>query len=693
MNDDVERNNKKYESNIQNQIPIKETRGKIGMEMKEIISLAWGAKEDLRGPFKKHEWGGIILPFIVLRRLGRVLEPTKDKVVAEYEKIKKLDDDLVEARLNKITGVPFHNTSPFNLDVILRDEKNMHKNMKAYMRGFSKNVRDIFKNFKFDTRIDELHENKRLIPIIQRFAKVILDPNKIDNHQMGMIYEELILYSSEAGNEEAGEHFTPREVIRLMVNLLFAHDESTFKQKNLIRKIYDPAVGTGGMLSVATEYLRDELKSKTRLIGYGQEHNPESYAICKSDMMLKDLDLDNIKFGNSLTNEDGFVEPDDKFHYMISNPPYGVNWSSYESAIRREEKKKFDGKYGPGTPGVRDGSFLFLLNMISKMKKKEDGGSRIAIVFNGSPLFTGEAGSGESDIRKWLFEEDLVEAIVGLPDQLFYNTGINTYIWILTNNKPRGREKQVQLIDATSFSKKLPTSYNFKRNEIPKGKIKDITDIFKSFKPGEFSKIFKTTDFGYTRVTVERPLRRNFQINDKRLELLKQENAFIKLKDKKPKPKEPTQNDVLKILKKMPTKLYKNYLEFVKDLNAEFTYADFKLTSTIQKAIENSLGEKDETAEPFKKKDTDKHYVADSDLRDHENIPLSENIKEYFNREVEPHVKDAWIDEDTKNNVGYEIPFTRHFYKYKPLRPLKEIDAEIRKLQQEISDDLKELMK
>ena len=657
------------------------------MEMKEIISLAWGAKEDLRGPFKKHQWGGIILPFIVLRRLGRVLESTKDTVVAEYAKIKEFDNDLIEARLNKITEVPFHNVSPYNLDLLLRDEKNIHKNMKAYMRGFSKNVRDIFKNFKFDSKIDDLHDNNRLIPIIQRFSKV--DLSKIDNHMMGMIYEELILYSSEAGNEEAGEHFTPREVIRLMVNLLFAHDENILKQKHLIKTIYDPAAGTGGMLSVAAEYLKNDLKSDTKLIGFGQEHNPESYAICKSDMLLKGFDLDNIKFGNSLTEGDGFYK--DKFHYMISNPPYGVNWSTYAPGIRKEEKKAFDGKYGPGTPSIRDGSFLFLLNMVSKMKEKKDGGSRIAIVFNGSPLFTGEAGSGESNIRQWLFEEDLVEAIIGLPNQLFYNTPISTYIWIITNNKPQGRENQVQLIDATSFEKRLTISFNNKRNEIPKDKIKKITDIFKDFKPGEFSKIINSKDFRYTRVTVERPLRRNFQVNEERLELLKQENAFIKLKDKKQKPKEPNQNDVLGILKKMPTKLYKNYLEFIEDLKKKFSQADFKLSSGLLKAIDNSLSETDETAESYKKKDTDKYSVLDPTLRDFENIPFNEDVKKFFKKEVKPYVEDAWIDE-TKNKIGYEIPFTKYFYKFKPAKNLKEIDSEIIKLQQDILGDLKKLM-
>lgn len=661
------------------------------MNMNEIISLAWGAKEILRGDFKKSQYGRIILPFVVLRRLERVLEPTKDKVLEEIEKLKKMDDKLVEARLNQITKQYFHNKSKYNLELLLADPNNIHKNMRAYLRGFSENVRDIFDNFNFDNTIDELHKQKILYQIVQHFAKAPLDPKTIDNHMMGTIYEELIRRTSEAANEEAGDHFTPREVIRLMVNLLFSHDKEFLKQKHLIRTIYDPAAGTGGMLSTSSEYLRD-INQDAQLHAFGQELNPEAYAICKSDMMLKGLDLNRVKDGNSLTDEDGFYN--EKFHYMLSNPPFGVDWGKYESKIKAEAEKGFGGKYGAGLPRKSDGSLLFLLSMMSKMKPQTEGGSRIAIVLNGSPLFTGEAGSGESEIRKWIFENDMLEAIVALPSQLFYNTGIFTYIWIVTNNKASKRKGKIQLINAPGedFYEKMKTSLGQKRQYISDEQITKITKIFEEFKPGEFCKIFDNKDFGYTRITVERPLKRNFQVSEERLERLKQESTFEKLAEVKRKPKEPSQTDVIKILKRIDsTKVFKDYEEFVKKVKDEFSHADFKLSPPLQKAIENALSERDETAKPAL--DKDGNQSSDSDLRDYENIPLKEDIDKYFEREVKPYVPDAWIDEPTRDKVGYEIPFTRHFYKYKPLRPLEEIDSEIKKLQKDISEGLQELMR
>jgi len=668
------------------------------MSMNEIASLAWGAKEILRGDYKKSKYGDIILPFVVLRRLERVLEPTKEKVLKELEKLQKTKPELVDAKLNQITGYPFHNKSKYNLELLLADPNNIHKNMKSYIRGFSENVRDVFDNFKFDTTIDDLQKQKLLYQIVQHFASSALDfdPKKIDNHMMGTIYEELIRRSSEAANEEAGDHFTPREVIKLMVNLLFAHDKELLKKKGLIRTIYDPAAGTGGMLSVSSEYVRG-INKDLILDAYGQELNPESYAVCKSDMLIKGLDLNKIKKGNSLTDEDGFTN--ETFHYMLSNPPFGVDWGKYESKVLAEADKGSSGKYGPGLPRKSDGSLLFLLQMMSKMKPKEKGGSRVAIVLNGSPLFTGEAASGESNIRKWIIENDMLEAIVALPDQLFYNTGIYTYIWIVTNNKPKERQGKIQLISALgeNFYKKMKTSLGQKRhyitdeNDSEVNQIKEITKIFEEFKPGEYCKIFDNEDFGYRRITVERPLKRNFQVNEERLEKLRHESAFENLAEAKPKPKEPRQEDVLKILKSMPSKLYKDYEEFSKDLSNAFSKTNFKLGSSLQKAIENALSERDETAKEYYKKD-DEHPVPDSDLRDYENVPLKDDIDKYFEKEVKPYVPDAWIDDSTRNKIGYEIPFTRHFYKYKPLRPLNEVDAEIRQLQKEISHGLEELM-
>jgi len=657
--------------------------------MNDIVSLVWGAKEILRGDYKKSKYGEIILPFVVLRRLERILEPTKVKVLKEYEKIEHLNEELIDARLNQISGQYFHNKSKFNLDLLLADEKNIYKNMKHYLEAFSQNVKDVFDNFGFEDTIDSLHRQKLVYLIVQHFAKADLDPDIIDNHMMGTIYEELIRKTSEAANEEAGDHFTPREVIRLMVNLLFAHDEEFLKQKHIIKTIYDPAAGTGGMLSIATEYIR-LINSDARIDAFGQELNPESYAICKSDMMIKGLDLNRIKKGNSLTDEDGF--PNSKFHYMLSNPPFGVDWGKYEGEILQEADKGTQGKYGPGLPRKSDGSLLFLLQMISKMKPKEQGGSRIAIVLNSSPLFTGEAGSGESNIRKWIIENDMLEAIVALPDQLFYNTGIFTYIWIVTNNKGKRRQGKVQLINTISFFEKMKTSLGMKRNRISDDQITTITKIYEEFTANEYCKIFDNQDFGYTRITVERPLKLSFKITDERLERLKQEISLHKLGKLKPSVKgSALVTDIIKVLKSIDSsKIFKDREEFAELVKDASLKAGYRFPSQLQKAIENALSQRDETAKPVL--DEDRNVVPDPGLRDYENVPLKEDINKYFEREVKPFVSDAWID-NSQSKVGFEIPFTRHFYEYKPLRPLDEINTEIIRLDMEISEGLKELMK
>ena len=655
--------------------------------MSDIVSLAWGAKEILRDDFKKTETGKTILPFIVLRRLGRVLEPTKDKVLSEYEKIKNEKPEYIEARLNKITGHGFHNHSKYNLELLLADPKSLQKNIQSYIRGFSENVRDIFENFKFEETLNELDKQDILFNMVEYFASSELDfdPEKIDNHMMGMIYEEVVRRVNEATNEEAGHHFTPREVITLMVNLLFSHEKDSLSKKGIIKTIYDPASGTGGMLSVASDYIA-KINPDAIIDTYGQEKYPETYAICKSDMLIKGLELDRIKLGNSLIagkKGDGFY--DEKFHYMLSNPPFGVDWGKYERGIRDEEEKGEQGKYGAGTPRKSDGSLLFLLSMISKMKPKEEGGSRIAIVLNGSPLFTGEAGSGESDIRKWIIENDMLEAIVAMPNDMFYNTGINTYIWIISNNKDKKRKGKIQLINAvgTEFFQKMKSSLGKKRNEISDDQIKSITKIYDSFKEGEFSKIFDNNDFGYYRITVDRPLKRNFKVSKDRLEKLQQEKAFLKLDELKPKPKQPKCKDVLKVLSTLPSKTYKDHYTFSTELSNTFSKMDYQITASQLKTIENSLSERDENATP--QKDSKGNLFADSKLRDHENIPIKDNIDRYFAKEVTPYVPDAWIDESTRDTIGYEISFTRHFYVYKSIRSLEEIDSDLKENQKEIA--------
>ncbi len=497
----------------------------------------------------------------------------------------------IDPVLNNIAGLNFHNKSKFDFEKLKADPNNIAANLNNYINGFSASAREIIDYFSFNEQIAKLDEADLLYMIVKRFGEVDLHPDKVGNLEMGYIFEELIRRFSELSNETAGEHFTPREVIRLMVNLLFVNDTEILTKQGIVRTLYDPASGTGGMLSIAEEYLR-ELNPDARLEVFGQEVNPESYAICKSDMLIKGQNASNIKFGNSFTN-DGLEN--ERFDYMLSNPPFGVEWKKVEKQVKDEhEKRGFAGRFGAGLPRISDGSFLFLQHMISKMKPA-NGGSRIGIVFNGLPLFTGGAGSGESEIRKWIIENDMLEAIIAMPEQLFYNTGIFTYIFIVTNRKTRERKGKIQLISAISFYNKMSRSLGNKRNEIGEDHTGTITKIYGDFRENEFSKIFENEDFGYWQITVERPLR--------------DESGSI-VKDSKGKPR------------------------------------------------------------------------PDANLRDSERVPLKEDIQTYFEREVLPHVSDAWIDE-SKTKKGYEINFTKYFYKYKPLRSLAEIRTDILALEKE----------
>ena len=645
------------------------------MDVKELETLFWGAKEILRGDYKAHEYGEIILPFVVLRRLGRVLEPTKSQVLDEFLKLKDQPEELIEQRLNAITKEHFHNKSKFDMELLLAEPANILRNMKAYIRGFSKNIQDIFDNFEMNKTLERLNKKDLLLRIVQHFARADIDPKKIDNHAMGTIYENLIIKASEASNESAGDHFTPREVIKLMVNFLFVNDDKNLDKKS-IKRIYDPACGTGGMLSVAKEFVLEKFPN-AKLEEFGQELNSQSYAICKSDMLLKGVNAENIQFGNSLTDGDKYYN--DSFHYMLSNPPFGVDWGKYELKIKQEHAKAHKGKFPAGLPRRSDGSLLFLSHMISKMKKPENGGSRIAIILNGSPLFAGEAGSGESNIRKWIIKNDWLEAIVALPDQLFYNTGIFTYMWIINNNKSSERKGKVQLINAVSFFEKMKTALGNKRKEIKStpenNQIDEITEIYKNFQEGDFCQILDNDDFGYVRITVERPLKRNFQVSKERLETLQKETGFIKLNSSQKGKNDPTQNDVIKILQNLGSKIYKDYDLFSKDLKTVFANHDIKISSSLQKTIENGLSERDDDAKP--QVDSKGIQKPDSELRYHENIPLKKNIEEYFSSEVLKYVSDAWIDEKTKDKFGYEIPFTRQFYVKPPEPSLEELDAKL----------------
>ena len=565
-----------------------------------LSSFIWAVADLLRGDYKQSDYGKVILPFTVLRRLDCVLDSTKPAVLAELAAKEKLGVNPAPF-LSRITGRQFFNASPLDLKKLLGDPTHVATNLFAYIQGFSPEVRDIFEHFEFQTQIERLSKAGLLYQVTEKFCQIDLHPDKVSNADMGTVFEELIRKFAELSNETAGEHFTPREVIRLMVNLLFVEDDEVLAKPGVVRTLYDPTAGTGGMLSVAGEYLHEH-NPKASLAVYGQELNPESYAICKADMLIKGQDVANIVFGNTLS-DDG--HPTKTFDYMLSNPPFGVEWKKVEREVRKEHQDKgFAGRFGPGLPRVSDGSMLFLLHLISKMRPATEGGSRFGIVLNGSPLFTGGAGSGESEIRRYVLENDLLEAIVGLPTDMFYNTGIATYVWILSNRKPAARKGKVQLIDASGMWQKMRKSLGSKRKELSDAHIDRITRLFGHFEEASdhdadgsarpISRIFDNEDFGYHSITVERPLRGQ------------DGNVVLGQKGKqkgKPQP--------------------------------------------------------------------------DSSLRDTENVPYKDDVAEYFQREVLPHAPDAWIDPD-KTKVGYEIPFNRHFYVFKPPRPLAEIDADLK---------------
>ena len=685
---------------------------------KDIANFIWSICNLLRGPYKRNEYRKVILPLTVLRRFDAMLEPTKDKVLAKFKKLAGKSEMIVTAELNEVAGVPFYNTSPLTFKKLLDDPNQLAQNLTGYINAFSPNVRNIFERFVFDDQIKKMDEKNLLFNVVKAFAsdKVDLSAQAVTNLQMGYVFEELIRIGSEQSNEEAGEHFTPREVIRLMVNLLLS-PEHDLNKSHIVKTIYDPACGTGGMLSVAEEYIRT-LNSDAMPVLYGQDLNDEAYATCRSDMLIKGQNVNNIKLGCTFM-DDGFGK--DRFDYMLANPPFGVEWKQQEKFIRSEaEKLGYAGRFGAGLPRINDGALLFLQHMISKMRPVDEGGTRLGIVFNGSPLFTGDAGSGESNIRQWIIENDWLEAIVALPDQLFYNTGISTYIWILTNRKEKKRRGRVQLIDARNFWDKMSKSLGNKRHllgDINESKqhphIQELTKIFGQFednatctttcdgKPwtGIVSKIFDNADFGYSKITVERPLRLNFSAEETRVARLADVSGFANLAVSKKKEGKAKQEDIVQgekrqkailamlreLGKETKNQVFKDRAAFRKKLDAADKKAKLQLTTPEEKAILDALGEKDETSEICR--DSKGRPEPDADLRDTENVPLKEDIATYFKREILPHVPDAWIDE-SKTKVGYEIPLNRLFYRYEPPRQLAEIDAEIKALEKEIFDML-----
>ncbi len=661
----------------------------------EKVGFIWSVADLLRGDYKASDYGKVILPLVVLRRLDCVLEGTKDAVISRLKTVPETATDTMrETVLNIAAGQSFHNLSAYTFARLKAEPDQLEANLLSYLNGFSANIRDIFiDRFELPQQIARLEKANLLFLVISKFAEIDLHPDKVSNLAMGYIFEELIRRFSEQSNETAGEHFTPREVIRLMVNLLLVEDSEALAQPGAIRTIYDPACGTGGMLSVAEEYVR-ELNPSAKLVAFGQELNPETYGVCKSDMLIKGQNPDNIGFGNSFT-EDRF--PQQRFDYCISNPPFGVEWKKVETQITDEhERFGLAGRFGAGLPRVSDGSLLFIQHMISKFRN--DGGvSRLAVVLNGSPLFTGGAGSGESEIRRWIIENDWLEAIIGLPNQLFYNTGISTYLWIITNKKSPERKGKVQLIDATSMFEKMRRSLGNKRNQIGADHIKEITRLFGDMADGDHSKVFDNEEFGYWRTTVEQPLRLSFALTtDRMAEVTKHKSVFGPgaplpqrlLNSMDGMTGESLHAAVISVLRALPRdKTWLQREDFQADLKKAFKQAGLSVHSAYIVWLTSVFGKKDPAAEPCRK---GARFEPDPDLRDTENVPLKDDIQAYFEREVRPHVPDAWIDED-KTKKGYEIPFTRHFYRYTPPRPLAEIDADLKRLSGEIQAMLREI--
>ena len=639
-------------------------------------NFIWSIADLLRGPYKPHQYGAIVLPFTILRRLDAVLEPTKQAVLDEA--IKRGESPSANVFLAKASGQSFFNTSAFTLQLLMGDPASIKANIIDYLHGFSENVRDIFERFEFEKQIEKLDAENLLYLVTQKFAGIDLHPTKITNIEMGLMFEELIRKFAETSNETAGEHFTPREVIRLMVSLLFIADDEALSEKGVVRSIYDPTAGTGGMLSVADEYLHEH-NPDARLVMYGQEINGESYAICKADLVIKGQDINHIVLGDTLT-DDGLTG--ETFDYCLSNPPFGVDWNKQKPAVLREhEQQGFNGRFGPGLPRVSDGSLLFLLHLVKKLRPKAKGGGRAGIVLNGSPLFTGGAGSGESEIRRYLLENDLLEAIVALPTDMFYNTGIATYLWIIDNDKRLERRGTVQLIDGTGFSRKIRKSLGSKRKELSPDDITTIVNLYGDAPESDVSKTFKTQDFGYRTITVERPLRLNWALTPDRLEAALAAKPLAKLTELAGRVASASE----RIETTTPTT---DLAAFTKTVKKFLSDAQVDLTAPQLKALIAGLSERDDTAPIVT--DAKHNPVPDTDARDTENVPLGEDIHAYFAREVLPHVPDAWIDE-TKTKVGYEIPFSRHFYRYVPPRPLDEIDADLNKLIREITDLLSEV--
>jgi type I restriction enzyme M protein len=675
---------------------VAESRATSEIKLKNHSAFIWSVADLLRGNYKPSEYGKVILPLTVLRRLDCVLEPTKADVLTTYDKMKGKAQNL-DPILMARSGEQFYNVSKVTLPKLLDDAPNIADNLRGYIAGFSAGAREVLEKFDFNTQITRLDKANLLYLVIGKFSDIDLHPEVVSNVEMGYLYEELIRRFSELSNETAGEHFTPREVIKLMVKLLFIEDDDLLTKPGIVKSVLDPACGTGGMLSVAENHLRD-LNPDAQLEVFGQELNAETYAVCRSDMMIKGQDASHIVHGNSFT-EDGHQGA--RFDYMLANPPFGVEWKMVAEHIKDEAAKLgFAGRFGAGLPRINDGSFLFLQHMISKMKPVSQGGSRIAIVFNGSPLFTGGAVSGESEIRRWIIENDWLDAVVALPDQLFYNTGISTYFWIVTNRKSEERRGKVQLVDARELWTKMPKSLGEKRKHMTDEQIAEVVRLYGALEEDEKVKIFPNESFGYLRITVERPLRLRWEVNEDTLARLDSEPKFTKIDPESRAELRTEANKWAGESFDSEEALRKRVVDLMKDLD---------LTGKpLEKALVGCFAIRDPDSEAIT--DNKGNAEPDPEMRDNENVPLPPTpvsfeaneterlnsleyrtaIRNYVDAEVLPYLPDAWVDY-AKTKIGYEVPLTRHFYKYVPPRPLEEIDAEIKQLEADIQELLKEV--
>jgi type I restriction enzyme M protein len=653
----------------------------------QLAAFIWSVADLLRGDFKQSQYGRVILPLTLLRRLECILEPSKDNVLKAAEAHQNKPDAVRDQLLLREAGQPFFNASPLTLGTLSPTQT--ADDLMSYVRSFSADAREIFEHFEFDNYVQQLDAANLLYQVVQSFAATDLSPERLSNYGMGLVFEELIRKFAESSNETAGEHFTPRDVVHLTTSLVLTGQDDKLKSGGIVT-VYDPTAGTGGFLSESDAYMQ-QISGGMSVSLHGQELNPESYAICKADMLIKGQAVQRIKLGNTLSDDQLAGQP---FDFMLSNPPFGVDWKKVQKGVVDEHKHRgYDGRFGPGLPRVSDGSLLFLMHLVSKMRPRQEGGSRIGIILNGSPLFTGGAGSGESEIRRYLLQHDMVEAIVGLPTDLFYNTGIATYIWVLSNNKPAARRGKVQLIDATARGSKMRKSLGSKRHFIAERDLDEIVRLYGTCQESEESKLFPVEAFGYRRITVERPLRLSFQASAERMARLDEQKPIQKLKD--------TEREGLKTAcaSLNDAQTFTNREAFLKALKAAFAEhlpAGMKVGAPLQKAVLAALGERDPEADICR--DKQGNPEPDTGLRDHENVPLGESVFDYFEREVKPHVPDAWIDEDKRDAlderlgiVGFEIPFNRHFYIFEPPRPLEAIDADLKACTDRIKQMIEEM--